>query len=290
MTRRTGAEQSAAPSSWLGRGEPDMDVLSRNNVTVVGEGGPPVLFAHGFGCDQSMWRHVARPLSERGKVVLFDHVGAGASDLSTYDTSRHSTLNGYAEDLIEICEALGQGPVVFVGHSVSATSGVVAATLRPELFQQLALVCPSPRYIDAPGYAGGFAEDDILELLDLMDKNQVEWAQGVSPLVMGEGREEDEDEWRRSVCRLDPEIAKQFARVTFLSDNRDDYRRVRTPTLLIECQEDALAPPAVGEWVHAAISESRRIVLPTSGHCPHMSAPEAVIAALTPFLAETRAA
>ena len=265
-----------------------MNALVRNNVTITGEGSPTLLFAHGFGCDQSMWRHVTPAFARRATVALFDHVGAGASDLDAYDPEKYDSLRGYAQDVVEICEALGRGPVVFVGHSVSATIGVIAAADRPDLFSGLVLICPSPRYANAPDYNGGFEEADLYELLDLLDKNQLEWSGALSPVVMGSGHEAQEGEWRESVCRMAPSVAKQFARVTFLSDNREDFHRVRTPTLLVECSEDALAPAQVGAWVRDAISGSERVVLDVSGHCPHMSDPDTVVAALDGFVFDAR--
>lgn len=258
-------------------------VFTRNNVVQHGAGQPTVLFAHGFGCDQSMWRHVATPLSAHGRVALFDHVGAGQSDTDAYDPAKYATLHGYAADVIEICDALECGPLVFVGHSVSATIGVLAAAARPDLFAKLVLVCPTPRFSNADDYHGGFAEADIDELLDLLDKNHLDWSALMSPVVMGPGAEAHETEWRDSVCRLDPAIAKDFARVTFKSDHRNDFAKVATETLLIECAEDALAPPEVGAFVHAAMPNSRRFILSTTGHCPHMSAAGDVIDALADF-------
>lgn len=257
-----------------------MPAASRNNVNVSGRGGPTFLFAHGFGCDQTMWRHVVARFVDRATVVLFDHVGAGASDLEAYEPAKYQTLEGYAADVIEICDEMALSDVIFVGHSVSATIGVLAAVARPDLFRQLILVCASPRYQDTDTYRGGFAEADIDELLDLMDKNHLDWSAMMAPTVVGSAHPEVQAEWRDSVCRTDPDIAKAFARVTFTSDHRADYHRVITPTLLIDCSDDALAPREVGDYVHAAIQGSRRFVLDAEGHCPHMSAPDEVAAAI----------
>jgi sigma-B regulation protein RsbQ len=257
-----------------------MSSLSRNNVRITGEGRPTFLLAHGFGCDQSMWRHVEGQLARRGRVVVFDHVGAGGSDVSAYQPDNYATLHGYAADVIEICEDLDLGRVVFVGHSVSATIGVLAANARPDLFSQLVLICASPRYANTDTYVGGFGAADIDELLDLMDKNHLDWADLMAPTVVGSDHAEVQTEWRDSVCRTDPAIAKAFARVTFTSDHRADYRQVTTPTLLIDCSDDALAPEAVGRYVNDAIKGSRRIVLSAEGHCPHMTAPDEVVAAI----------
>ena len=257
-----------------------MTASLRNNVRIIGEGEPTFLFSHGFGCDQSMWRHVAGHFANPGRVVLFDHVGAGGSDISAYDPQAHATLNGYARDVIDICESLDLRDVVFVGHSVSATIGVLAANARPDLFSHLVLICASPRYVNTDSYDGGFGQADIDELLDLMDKNHLDWSALMAPTVVGADHPEVQTEWRDSVCRTDPAIAKAFARVTFTSDHRADYRKVTTPTLLIDCSDDALAPEAVGRYVHAAIAGSRRVVLTAEGHCPHMTAPDEVVEAI----------
>lgn len=257
-----------------------MNPIFRNNVQSFGDGQPTFLFAHGFGCDQSMWRHVAGQFANVGSVVLFDHVGAGGSDASAYDSEKYANLEGYAADVIEICEALALSDVIFVGHSVSATIGVLASVARPDLFSRLVLICASPRYVNTDSYVGGFDMADIDELLDLMDKNHLDWSQLMSPTVVGADHPEIQTEWRDSVCRTDPTIAKAFARVTFTSDHRADYRRVTTPTLLIDCSDDALAPDAVGRYVHEAIAESQRIVLDAEGHCPHMTVPDDVVAAI----------
>jgi sigma-B regulation protein RsbQ len=263
----------------------ETSVAARNNVTVHGDGRPTFLFAHGFGCDQNMWRKLVPTFAREGKVVLFDHVGAGLSDTGAYTSAKYGSLHGYAADVIEICESEGLSEVVFVGHSVSATIGVLAAIARPDLFSSLILICPSPRYVDGDDYQGAFAEADIDELLDLMDKNHLDWSALMAPTVIGEGNDPDlQIEWRDSVCRTDPTIAKEFAAATFKSDHRADFAKVRTRTLLIECSRDALAPPHVGAHVHQAIPGSRRVVLDASGHCPHMSAPGQVIAAMRDFL------
>ncbi len=257
-----------------------MTPFDRNNVTVRGQGGRTILFSHGFGCDQSMWRSVARRFEPDATVVLFDHVGAGRSLDTAYEPEKYAQLSGYAQDIIEIVETLDRGPVVFVGHSISATIGVLATLARPDLFQSLVLVCASPRYIDDDDYKGGFVEQDIDELLDLMEKNTADWSAIMSPLVAGASADEAKADWEASVCRLNPRVARTFARLTFRSDHRADYARLRTPTILIDSLDDALAPPAVGAWLEAAVPGSRRIVLPTQGHSPHMTAPGLTAAAI----------
>lgn len=264
-----------------------MGAQQRNNVTVHGGGAQAILFAHGFGCDQSMWRLVAPSFAARYKVVLFDHIGAGGSDASAYDPGKYAGLNGYADDVIEICESLDVGPVTFVGHSVSAMIGVLAATRRPELFARLILICPSPRFANDGTYLGGFAEQDLEELLDLLEKNQLDWSGELAPAVVSDA--DFQAEWRASVCAIDPAIAKDFARATFMSDHRADCHLVATSTLLIECSDDALAPPQVGAFVHDAIADSRRVILQATGHSPHLTSPAAVIAAMRDFVDPARA-
>ncbi len=263
-----------------------MDVLRRNNVTVQGPAdAPPLVFAHGFGCDQGMWRHVAPAFTSTHRVVLFDHVGAGSSDLAAWRPDRYRRLDGYAQDVVEIVEALGLPQAVFVGHSVSSMIGVLAAAARPELFDRLVLVTPSPRYIDDEGYRGGFSADEIDELLDTMDGNYLGWSRHIAPVVMGTpDRPELGQELTASFCRADPAIARHFARTTFRSDNRADLDRVRTPALVLQCRDDALAPPEVGDYVHAHLRGSELVVLDAQGHCPNLSAPDQVVGAMRAYL------
>ncbi|WP_198576171.1 alpha/beta fold hydrolase [Caulobacter hibisci] len=239
------------------------------------------MFAHGFGCDQSMWRLVAPHFTVCGRVVLFDHVGAGDSDASAYDRQKYAGLEGYAADVIEICESQGLSRVTFVGHSVSAMIGVLAAVRRPDLFERLILICASPRFANDEGYVGGFEQADLEDLIDLLAKNQLDWSAALAPAVVDDAA--FQDEWRDKVCRIDAAIADDFARATFLSDHRAQCRAVATPTLLIECSDDALAPPEVGAFVHAAIESSQRVVLQATGHSPHLTAPKAVIGAMRAF-------
>ena len=263
-----------------------MSVVTRNNVTVRGsENGRPMLFAHGFGCDQNMWRHVAPAFEHDHKVVLFDHVGAGGSDLSAYDPDRYDSLQGYAEDVLEICRELNLWDVIFVGHSVSAMVGVLAAIEEPDRFAKLILVGPSPRYLDDAGYVGGFTREDIAGLLESLETNYLGWSKAMAPVIMGNpDRPELGEELTNSFCRADPEIQRRFARVTFLSDNRADLARVRTPSLVLQCSDDAIAPTAVGEYVHREMPDSELVVLDATGHCPNLSAPEATVAAIRAFL------
>ena len=244
-----------------------------------------MVFAHGFGCDQNMWRFVSPAFEADYRIVLFDHVGAGGSDLSAYDAERYGSLRGYAEDVLEICETLELSDVVFVGHSVSAMVGVLAAQMGPGRIGTLVLVGPSPRYIDDEGYVGGFSERDIEELLESLDSNFLGWSSAMAPAIMGNpGRPELGAELTESFCRTDPEVASHFARVTFTSDNRADLGGVGVPTLVLQCSDDVIAPPEVGDYVHRAIPHSTLVQLDATGHCPNLSAPEATIEAIQAFL------
>jgi sigma-B regulation protein RsbQ len=264
-----------------------MSVLARNNVTTEGRpDGPPMLFAHGFGCDQNMWRHVWPAFADTHRIVLFDHVGAGGSDWSAFDPERYGDLRGYADDVVAICDELELRDAVFVGHSVSAMIGVLAAAERPELFARLVLVGPSPRYIDDEGYTGGFTREDIEGLLESLESNYLGWASAMAPVIMGNAeRPELGEELTNSFCRADPAIAGHFARTTFLADNRADLARVATPALVLQCSDDAIAPRAVGEYVDAQLRDSRLVLLDATGHCPNLSAPEETVAAIRAFLA-----
>ena len=248
-----------------------------------------MVFAHGFGCDQNMWRFVAPAFEDRFKVVLLDLVGMGASDVSAYDVQRYSALEGYAADLNEICAALELRDVIFVGHSVSSMIGMLAAIAAPEgTYAKLVMVGPSPRYIDDGDYVGGFARTDIDELLESLDSNYLGWSQAMAPAIMGNpDRPELGAELTASFCRTDPEIARRFAAVTFLSDNRADLPLVRVPTLVLQCAEDVIAPTVVGEYVHRAIPGSRFVQLRAVGHCPNLSAPEETVTAIENFLKRT---
>jgi sigma-B regulation protein RsbQ len=263
-----------------------VSVVARNNVKFSGRvGATPMMFAHGYGCDQNMWRHVAPAFDDEYRIVLFDHVGAGGSDWSAYSRSRYDSLGGYAEDVLEICRELELHDVVFVGHSVSSMIGVLAAAREPERFSKLVLVGPSPRYIDDAGYSGGFTSEDIDGLLDSLDSNYLGWSQTYAPAIMGAGQPRElQEELTNSFCRTDPEIARHFARVTFLSDNRDDLAGVTVPTLVLQCSDDIIAPESVGDYVHRQISGSTLVRLRATGHCPNLSAPEETIAAIRDFL------
>lgn len=243
------------------------------------------MFAHGFGCDQHMWRFVAPTFEQDYKVILFDHVGAGQSDLSAYRRSRYNTLDGYADDVLEICRELDVRGGIFVGHSVSAMIGVLAAIKEPGRFAKLVLIGPSPRYIDDHNYVGGFARQDIEALLDFLDSNYLGWSSMLAPTIMGNpDRPELGAELANSFCRTDPEIAKHFARVTFLADNRSDLPKLKIPALILQCREDAIAPEAVGRYMHRALADSHLVMMKATGHCPNLSAPDETIAAMKAFL------
>lgn len=262
-----------------------MDVLRRNNVNVSGTGERTVVFLHGFGCDQSMWRLVAPAFENRYRVVLLDLVGAGHSDLTAYDFERYNTLEAYADDLLDVLRALDLPPVALVAHSVSAVIGMLAAIRAPERFAGLVMMGPSPHYLNEPGYAGGFERADIDELLEVMASNYLGWAGDFAPLVMGAPEQPAlREELTASFCRTDPAIARHFARVIFLGDNRADLPRLRTPTLVVQSADDAIAPRAVGTYVHQQLPGSQLVVVPTTGHCVHLSAPRETIAAIAPFL------
>jgi sigma-B regulation protein RsbQ len=260
-------------------------VLTRNNVRLSGTGSAAMVFAHGFGCDQHMWRFVEPAFAGSFRTVLFDHVGAGHSDLSAYDSRRYSTLAGYAADVVELARELEVRGGVFVGHSVSAMIGVLASIEAPELFESLVLIGPSPRYINDGDYHGGFTAAQISELLQFLDVNYMGWSAAMAPAIMGNAdRPELAEELTNSFCRTDPEIAKDFARVTFMSDNRTDLPMVPARSLVLQCSEDVIAPSAVGDYVHAHLPVSTLVRMRATGHCPNLSAPEETIAAIHDFL------
>ncbi|MEA2215450.1 MAG: sigma-B regulation protein RsbQ [Solirubrobacteraceae bacterium] len=246
-----------------------------------------MMFAHGFGCDQNMWRHVWPSFADDYRVVLFDHVGMGGSDSAAFDRQRYSSLQGYAEDVLEITRELELEDIVFVGHSVSASIGLLAAAGEPERFGALVLVGPSPRYLDdeQDGYVGGFSREDVEELLASLESNYLGWSEAMAPAIMGnEDRPELGTELTNSFCRADPDVAASFARATFLSDNRADLARVSTPALILQCAEDIIAPMEVGEYVHRQLPGSTLVKMNARGHCPNLSAPAETISAIKDFL------
>ena len=258
---------------------------TRHNVTVEGDGPLTLVFAHGFGCDQNMWRFLAPEYAKRYRTLRYDLVGSGASDLSAYDRTRHGSLRGHAEDALELIEAFGQGPVVFVGHSVSAMIGLVAGVDAPERIAAHVMLGPSPCYIDDGDYVGGFSRADIDSLLETLESNFLGWSSNMAPAIMGApDTPELGIELTNSFCRTDPDIAAHFARVTFLSDNRADLARLTAPTLILQCSDDIIAPRCVGEYMHRMLPAATLRVIDNVGHCPHLSAPEASARAISEFL------
>jgi sigma-B regulation protein RsbQ len=261
------------------------DVLARNNVRVFGRGTQPLVFAHGFGCDQNMWRLVTPAFEDDYRIVLFDYVGSGHSDLSAYDAQRYETLDGYADDVLDVVHALDLREVILVGHSVSGMVAVLAANREPERFERLVLIGPSPRYINDPPYVGGFERADIEGLLEMMDHNFIGWANFLAPAIMkNPDRPELGEELTSSFCSTDPVVARRFAEATFMSDNRADLAGVRVPSLILQCSDDMVAPLEVGDYLSGALPGSTLRVMEATGHCPHMSHPEETIRLIKEFL------
>ena len=264
------------------------DVLTRNNVKVLGADGPVLLYAHGFGCSRNMWDRVTPAFEASYKQVLFDYVGSGQSDVSAFDADKYSSLNGYVQDVLDVCDALGlKSGVTLVGHSVSCSVGILASIARPELFSKLILIGPNPCFVNhAPDYVGGFEKEDLEGLLDLMDQNYIGWANYLAPIVSAQGESGKVTvELSDSFCSTDPYVAKVFARTTFFSDNRADLPKVTVPCLILQHRTDTLAPLSVGKYLHAQLAESVLKVLEVQGHCSHMSEPALVIDSMREFLA-----
>jgi len=262
-----------------------MSIFHRHNIKIVGKGRKTILFAHGYGCDQVMWRFLVPAFQDSYRVILFDHVGAGQSDISSYTRDKYGNLGGYAEDILEIIDAVGGEPVIFVGHSVSAMIGILAAIKRPAVFERLVLVGPSPCYINDDDYFGGFTKSDIEGLLQTLDENHLGWSKAMAPVIMkNTDRPELASELAESFCRTDPEIAKHFARVTFLSDNRADLSRLTVPALVLQCSDDSIAPERVGTFVHEHLPTSVFVQLQASGHCPHLSGPAETTRSIKDYL------
>ena len=265
-----------------------MSVLLRNNVRVAGSGDATMVFAHGFGCDQTMWRFLTPAFGERFRTVSFDLVGSGGSDLGAYDRTKYGTLHGYADDLLEILDECACGPVVFVGHSVSTMIGLLATIKAPQRFAAQIMIGPSPCYINDGDYIGGFRREDIDELLDTLESNYLGWSSSMAPVIMGAPDQPSlGEELTDSFCRNDPEIAKHFARVTFLSDHRADVPKSQVPALVLQCSDDLIAPRAVGDYLHQHLPNSRLHIIENVGHCPHMSAPTESSRVIESFLAQT---
>ncbi|TCJ14434.1 alpha/beta hydrolase [Flaviaesturariibacter flavus] len=264
----------------------DSSVLRRNNVRISGKGTRPLLFAHGFGCDQNMWRYLTPAFENDYKIILFDYVGSGKSDISAWNPARYESLRGYAQDILDICRELDLYDVILVGHSVSSMTGLLAANEEPARFERLIMVGPSPCYINDDGYNGGFSRADIEGLLDTMEKNYIGWANFLAPAIMGQpGRPELGAELTESFCSTDPKIARRFAETTFFSDNRRDLRHARVPSLILQCSDDIIAPRTVGDYLAQTLPQSTLRVMKATGHCPHMSEPEETIRLIKEYLA-----
>lgn len=260
-------------------------VLKRNNVTVLGAGNKVLLFAHGFGCDQNAWKYIQNFFTENYKLVLFDFVGAGKSDLSYYNPEKYASLDGYVNDVIEICDALDLRNAIFIGHSVSCMIGALASIKRPDIFEKLVFIGPSPCYISKEDYIGGFDPETIDSLLEVMEEDYITWAKSIAPAIMNsKNGNELTSELSDSFCSIDPIIAKQFARVTFLSDNRKDLPFIPIRSLTIQCSDDMIAPLAVGQYIHANTPNNTLRILDVHGHCPHMSHPIETVNAIKTFL------
>ena len=260
-------------------------ILRRNNVHVSGRGSQPMLFAHGFGCDQNMWRFITPAFENDYKIVLFDYVGSGGSDIRAYDPKRYATLAGYAQDVLDVCAALDLHDVIFVGHSVSSMVGVLAAQREPERFAKLLMVGPSPRYINDKDYVGGFERADIEGLLNMMERNFMGWASYLAPVIMkNDEKPELSRELETSFCSTDPRIARQFAEATFFADNRADLPGVAIPSLIMQCSDDVIAPLAVGDYLRDAMPRSTLKVMKATGHCPHLSHPDETVRVMKEYL------
>lgn len=267
-----------------------MGIRERHHVTVAGQGPATMVFAHGFGCDQNMWRLMAPHYEDRYRTIRYDLLGSGRSELSAYDRLRHGSLQGHADDLVEVVRAFGEGRTIFVGHSVSAMIGLLAGIRAPELFDAHVMLGPSPCYINDGDYVGGFSREDIDGLLDAMEANYLGWSSTMAPAIMGApGQPELAEELTNSFCRTDPDIAAHFARVTFLSDNRADVPRLQAPALVLQCSDDIIAPRQVGDYLARSLPDATLRVIQNVGHCPHLSAPSESMAAMDGFLADVAA-
>jgi sigma-B regulation protein RsbQ len=260
-------------------------IIKRNNVKIKGKGSQPMMFAHGFGCDQHSWQFIVDAFAEDYKIILFDYVGAGQSDHSAFDPEKYSTLEGYCEDVLNICEALDLRNVIFVGHSVSSMIGILATNKKPEYFDKLILIGPSPRYLNDVGYYGGFERKDLENLFEFMDSNYLGWSSTMAPAIMGNATRPELGEFlTSSFCTTDPEIARSFAKTTFYSDNREDLKAVKIPSLTLQCREDIIAPEQVGEFMKKNTPQNTLYLMQATGHCPHISEPEETISAIKNFL------
>lgn len=261
------------------------DVLKRNNVQVTGRGRQPMLFAHGFGCDQTLWRLITPAFEADYRLVLLDYTGSGRSDSTCYDREKYNRLDGYAQDILDVVQALDLKDVVLVGHSVGCMIGLLAANAAPDRFSRLVMVSPSPCYINDGPYKGGFDQAEIDLLLEAINRNLEQWKDDFAPKVIGNtDHPETVEAFRALFCSGDPAIARQFAAVTFRSDNRSDLRKNRIPTLVLQCSDDLLAPVEVGTYVHRQMEGSTLQIMEATGHCPNMTAPDETIRLIQDFL------
>ncbi|HSJ66411.1 MAG TPA: alpha/beta hydrolase [Anditalea sp.] len=261
------------------------DIKVRNNINRLGSGNQTIMFAHGYGCDQNMWRFITPAFEAAYDIILFDHVGSGRSDEKEYRFDKYNTLKGYVDDIIEVCEDLGLKDIIFVGHSVSSMIGALASAYRPDLFKQLIMIGPSPCYINDEDYYGGFSQQDIDELIDTLESNYLGWSSYITPVIVGNPEKpEFAEELKNSFCRMNPAIAKHFAKVTFLGDNRQDLPNVSTPSLIIQCHPDVIAPVKVGQYVSGKVQNGSYLQLEVTGHCPHLTAPQQTIEALKSYI------
>jgi sigma-B regulation protein RsbQ len=261
------------------------NILKRNNVTITGKGDRVMLFAHGFGCSQDAWKRITPAFADDYKLILFDYVGAGKSDVKTYDKTKYSSLDGYAKDILEICEELKVNDAIFVGHSVSCMIGALASIKEPSFFSKLVFIAPSPSYLNEKGYVGGFEKEEIESIFELMDEDYIGWAKLMSPQIMGTpDKPELAEEMENNFCSTDHYIVKDFARVTFLSDNRKDLPNIPVESLTLQCTDDIIAPLEVGHYIHDNTPNNIMVILNATGHCPHMSAPDETIESMKAFL------
>jgi len=262
-----------------------MNSIERNNVKIIGRGGKPIMFSHGYGCDQSIWRLVAPAFEDDHRVILFDHVGSGGSNIAKYDRCKYSSLHGYADDIVEIGHDLDLKGAIFVGHSVSSVMGILAAIKDPNLFDELILIGPSPCYINDGDYIGGFSADDIKQMMELVESNYEGWARTMAPVIMGGNNPPELTmELLENFCRTKPEIAQHFAAVTFLSDNRKDLPQLSKPSLILQCRHDSIAPVSVGKYLNTQLKQSKLKIIDVSGHCPHLSAPNVITESIRNYL------
>ncbi|MFJ5717921.1 alpha/beta fold hydrolase [Neobacillus sp. NPDC093127] len=252
-----------------------IDVMKRNNVKVMGQGEQTIMFAHGFGCDQSMWQYIAPTFAEKYRIILFDYTGSGNSDITAYQSEKYSTLHGYMQDVLDIIEEMDLQQILFIGHSISSMIGMLAAIERPDYFDKLIMIGPSPCYLnDTDGYVGGFEQSDIKELLALMEMNFAGWASYMAPFAMDQSKDPKlTQELENSFVSTNPRIAREFAEVTFFSDYRTSVPSVTVPTLIIQCSNDSIVPIEVGEYLHKHLQNSTLQIIDARGHYPHISQP-----------------